>query len=340
MMKRLVIAPLLALILAACRAQPPLTPTITTIRATHTWPPPTVTEEPRSANPWIASSSVPSSPLPETTPTPWRSQHDLPPGPTPSLPPSLDYREFLFANNSCELPCWQDLSIGESTADDVQQVFDRSLGLEGYVDFFDPGPFLHYASAYLIEGRQPQGYYMVGYSWTTIQGEIFSGGALLDIEDTLAGLTFRMFDPQKPPNPSLSLFMDRLGVPDYWSIGWDRERVVSAEFPPERSTMVWEFLYEEGVYIKMDIRSPVIPLDNEESQLGITICEQAETQVSNIFLTSPYTDLQELAPNQILPDSFRGRFLSEQHVEDAFGMSKNEVMAHFLASDDACLTTR
>ena len=50
--------------------------------------------------------------------------------------------------------------------------------------------------------------------------------------------------------------------------------------------------------------------------------------------------MQGLTPEQIKPTSDLAKFMDDQIVEDAFGMPKDAVMDHFMASEDACLTTR
>jgi hypothetical protein len=68
-------------------------------------------------------------PAPTDTPSPTRF---FPP--TPTLSPAL--LEALFfggKSEDCQLPCWEGLSIGESTPEDVQSVFDRIFGVNGYL---------------------------------------------------------------------------------------------------------------------------------------------------------------------------------------------------------------
>lgn len=324
-------------LLAGCATATP-TPTPELPTASDTAPPPTVT----ITSSLTATATATNTPLSAPTATVLRSRDDLPPGPTPSLPEDFDFREFLFADNPCQLPCWQGLVIGESTADDVQQVFDDTLGFDGAIDFFEPGAFLHRGGSLMVLGHIPEGLYLIGYSWTLPHDEgIFTVAAVLDRDDILVGLEFDTWNLRASRNPSLAPFMADLGVPDYWTLDWDPQGFVLGDANKDSDYMPWELLYKKGVYVQMLVRGPVMPLDPPDNlEFILTLCEQAESLSTKVFLTSPYSDIQEFAPNQMVPTGDLTRFMDDQIVEDTFGMSKDAVMAHFMASDDACLTTR
>ena len=108
--------------------------------------------------------------------------------------------------------------------------------------------------------------------------------------------------------------------------------------------MPWELVYEDGIYIYMLLWGSLMILDEEElDEFALTICERPFVlQTTEILLTSPLSSINDLPLEIIDPYNDRdlARFMDDQIVEDTFGMSKDAVMQHFLASDHACLTTR
>ena len=94
--------------------------------------------------------------------------------------------------------------IGESTSDDVLTVAADILGINIPLDFqLHSDQFRH--TWYFPEERG-----------------LFRTAAFFDATGLLTSLQFKTFDVLDYPVPSLDLFLDNLGVPEYWTVYWER----------------------------------------------------------------------------------------------------------------------
>ena len=284
---------------------------------------------------FVEQSSTVLSPSPTVTvtlPTPSATVTEMPitgnPTPRP-LPEDFDFRTFLFADNPCQLPCWQGLVVGKATLDDVLHTSDQTLSRRMGV----------------AEPWRPEHLgVLAGSNWLfPDEGGFFTFEAFFDSDHTLTGLLFHTSNMTAYPTISLALILDKLGIPDFWTLNWNRGGFYQRNSSfRELDYMPWELIYKEGIYIKMRVFGPVTPLNSDYLEYFLTVCKQSTTNdFTHILLAAPYEDIHPDLLDQISwIDDDPARFNDDQIVEDTFGMSKDAVMAHFMASEDACLTTR
>lgn len=184
---------------------------------------------------------------------------------------------------------------------------------------------------------------MIGYTWYHADNQgSFSFVALFDPTNTLTGLLFNVLDSNEYPTPSLKKVLDSLGAPDYWRIGYDSSSTLPLNPDERKGSIPWDLVYENGIYIHMQIPGPLTlaEADGNSKRAVINICEQAEAIKTIAFLTSPYQDIRHRSPDQVLPNLDPELLMNDREVEDAFGLSKQEVMDYFLTSQDVCLITK
>src|SRR5688572_322343 len=75
---------------------------------------------------------------PQTTPSQvTQMTGTLTPVSTPEAPVEiLENILFETPDPDCQLPCWQGLTVGVSKSNDIQYMFDTTLGFNGSIDFF------------------------------------------------------------------------------------------------------------------------------------------------------------------------------------------------------------
>jgi hypothetical protein len=77
--------------------------------------------------------------VPTSTPPPTIQSTPTEILPTPDFIDSPLVDGFLISpslDSDCQLPCWHGLRVGESDREDVQRMFDETLGFNGMLDFF------------------------------------------------------------------------------------------------------------------------------------------------------------------------------------------------------------
>jgi hypothetical protein len=281
-------------------------------------------------------------PMPEPTLQLLATRSYVPAGPTPALPASFNYREFLFADNPCALPCWQGLVPGEAEPADVQRVIDGIMGLNETINFFEPGPYLHPGALIVIPNyAAPEDHYLIGYAWfpNDVSGLYYAG--VFNEADVLMGLSFDFNNLPSDSTPTLEMFLNELGRPDYWTISWTRPTSLS---PREDERDMWVdtyLIWTEGIHVRLGVVGP-LSLQTEgidQERVIYTLCEQGRSHFADVFLTTSYDDLAKLAPHQLFPVLNADFFTNASHVEDAFGMDKDTLMDYLLSNEDACLNS-
>jgi hypothetical protein len=227
--------------------------------------PPTGTSTATSTNTVTPTNTPSSTPSPTSTPTSG-------PSPTPSLTPTLSSwieQDFLFGGpiiEGCDLPCWQGLTPGISSADEVDQVFTQIFGYGRYFDMIesavaanqiDDWPFLLWAQPHYIldYGVSP---YDMGDSAS------FVSSAWLDEKIfQLSAVRFGWNGLGPLADYTPTRFIKELGQPS---------QLLITIFSPDRSIPPeWSYelvlLYEEqGLIYAADVAIPDAPDD------GVNVC--------------------------------------------------------------------
>ncbi len=318
-MKRLLVISTL-LILTACAA--PVTATSI----------PSATTAPTAA---IPSNTPPPTVTPTNTATPTITATLTPivgPSPTPSLTPTLASwieEEFLFggpASEKCELPCWQGLTPGVSTAEEVDQVFTQIFGygrdydsVESVAATYAAGdlPLMHWAGQSWL--------YETDTSPLETGSDIFSATAFLDRETYLLGaIQFRWSGLLLHYTPAM--LIREFGQPSHFFVGVIRP---GRGIPPWYTSFI--LVYDElGITFSSDIHfsSGEICLD------GFFWTGQYDKTDRYLILTPPITEEMLTQEQVYLLDITSPAFYSP--FEDKFGVSLEEVTQQIQSGGIPC----
>lgn len=188
---------------------------------------------------------------PSLTPTRTTTPTRTPILPTPVFPDWM-FDDFLFGSPppDCQLPCWQDLRINESSGDEVQEYFDTVFDFNGMIDW---------GMNYPTTGHswKTDTAYARTHQWVFARDPLqqFTIGAWLDREShTLKALNFRWdFEPADLLyDYSVQRMILELGSPSHLLVG------VSLTERADQGNLTVLMLYDFGIKYGADIHIPII----------------------------------------------------------------------------------
>lgn len=238
-----------------------------------------------------------------------------PSSPTPVFPASAVAQSLLLAQGTfagCELPCWHNLRIGESTQAEAKRVLHEVFDTGGDYEFYVFPGVLGVEDAYGVfqdwNLEDPKTNAAGGYSLYAFISE--ESGKLIGMTEHMQ--TLGIYDV-----PSLSEVLARLGSPSW------------IEVTHGGTILGIGMYYREGIYVGMSFSAAQV-----EGFEKVTFCFNDEPIGETIVLSDPYTSLDEkdLSPMQRpfgpSPDG--------SPIEEGFGMTIDEFM-QLVASKKPCI---
>lgn len=256
--------------------------------------------------------------------------------PTLQLPETIA-DDFFFGGSKpddCKLPCWHGLKVDSSGRKEIEDVFDRVLGLNGSVDVFACSP---------LEAISPspiskiQGLYAAGYRWRFEPSGILTVAAWTD-EDTylLRGLEFDWLASEGfRVHLSPQRIIRELGQPSYWMLN-----IVSTE-RADIGSIDSLMVYNDGMAFWHSGTVPIALQVNEAKRefeaANAEFCLDQEFGTGKAYILEPFThglDSLTVLQEAHIKTLIQGGNLVP--IQEFLGVSVDDVVSQAMQQDGAC----
>ncbi len=297
-------------------------------------------------------STDPSPPLATSTPTP----RELGTAGTSSSPdaqeitstptlPSWMSSDFLFGRSSpdCQLPCWNGLIVGESSADKVQAFFDEELGFNRTQDFTEePSDDALYTRLYGVDHLDVNGYRWVLRTPPGYERERLDLLVWLDEETAiLRGSMFlwnARLENDLDQHLTPGIILRQLGTPDYVFVTF-YETIDTTQ-----GVMSLLMIYNWGFSYRGDVN---VPISWSADSLTFEFCLGGEQWGGSfnagprqITITEPLPgDIHHLSP---LQERLFGDSLDVEgfrYLDDFFDLTPSQLAESTAQDQSSCFTS-
>jgi hypothetical protein len=285
---------------------------------------------------------------PESTPTRQQSTaiastlliQTATPNQTPSPTPRASLPEQLLFDGQlpdCELPCWLNLKVGQSTELEIQNTFDTVFHLNGREIFSEES--LGIGSG--LENIPGLTFVLWGTTISQEPFQRFEAQIWVTEEDhLLQGIRFRSL--YEPYNTTLSLqrIFQELGIPEYFYAG--AGDIGLEDF----ASIILMPVYSRGVAFMITMYVPI--LSRQDNSFTFEYCldspyprsndERAFVSIStDVYLVSPFETIANLDRLQeyLIGSEIQDRGLLP--FQDVFGVSTAQIQAQMESDETNCL---